>query len=31
MQKVTIKKILRKKNRTPIAGLTAYSKSIAEI
>ena len=31
MQKITIKKILNKKNRKPITCLTAYSKSIAQI
>ena len=31
MQKLTIKKILRKKNKTPIACVTAYSKAIAQI
>ena len=31
MQKLTIKKILNKKNRTPITCLTAYSKAIAQI
>ena len=31
MQKTTIKKILRKKNKTPIICLTAYSKTIAKI
>ena len=31
MQKTTIRKILKKKNKTPIICLTAYSKSIAEI
>ena len=31
MQKITIKKILRKKNKTPITCLTAYSKNIAQI
>ena len=31
MQKITIRKILKKKNKTPIICLTAYSKSIAEI
>ncbi len=31
MQKITIKKILKKKNKTPIICLTAYSKSIAQI
>ena len=31
MQKITIKKILKKKNKTPIVCLTAYSKSMAEI
>mgnify|MGYP001262435876 CR=1 FL=1 len=31
MQKITIKKILGKKNITPITCLTAYSKSIAQI
>ena len=31
MQKITIKKILKKKNKTPIVCLTAYSKSIAKI
>ena len=31
MQKITIKKILQKKNKTPIVALTAYSKSMAEI
>ena len=31
MQKLTIKKILNKKNKTPITCLTAYSKSIAQI
>ena len=31
MQKVTINKILKKKNKTPIVCLTAYSKTIAQI
>jgi len=31
MQKITIKKILKKKNKTPITCLTAYSKNIAQI
>ena len=31
MQKITIKKILQKKNNTPIACLTAYSKNTAKI
>ena len=31
MQKITIKKILNKKNKTPITCLTAYSKTIAQI
>ena len=31
MTKITIKKILQKKNKTPIACLTAYSKKIAQI
>ena len=31
MQKLTIKKILNKKNKTPIVCLTAYSKAIAQI
>jgi len=31
MKKITIRKILKKKNKTPIICLTAYSKSIAEI
>ncbi len=31
MQKITIKKILKRKNKTPITCLTAYSKSIAKI
>jgi len=31
MKKVTIKKIVKKKNRTPITCLTAYSKNVAEI
>ena len=31
MQKVTIKKILNKKNKTPIICLTAYSKAITQI
>ena len=31
MQKITIKKILNKKNKTPIVCLTAYSKAIAQI
>ena len=31
MQKITIKKILKKKNKTPIVCLSAYSKSIAQI
>ena len=31
MQKITIKKILKKKNKTPITCLTAYSKTIAQI
>ena len=31
MQKLTIKKILNKKNKTPITCLTAYSKAIAQI
>ena len=31
MQKTTIKKILEKKNKTPITCLTAYSKTIAQI
>ena len=31
MQKITIKKILSKKNKTPITCLTAYSKTIAQI
>ncbi len=31
MQKITIKKILKKKNETPITCLTAYSKTIAQI
>jgi len=31
MQKLTIKKILNKKNKTPITCLTAYSKTIAQI
>ena len=31
MQKVTIKKILKKKNKSPIVCLTAYNKNIAKI
>ena len=31
MQKLTIKKILNKKNKIPIICLTAYSKAIAQI
>ena len=31
MQKITIKKILNKKNKTPIVCLTAYTKAIAQI
>ena len=31
MQKITIKKIQKKKNKTPIVCLTAYSKAIAQI
>ena len=31
MQKLTIKKILNKKNKIPITCLTAYSKAIAQI
>ena len=31
MQKITIKKILNKKNKTPITCLSAYSKAIAQI
>ena len=31
MNKITIKKIIKKKNKTPIICLTAYSKSIAQI
>ena len=31
MQKITIKKILQKKNNTPITCLTAYSKNTAKI
>jgi len=31
MQKITTKKILKKKNKTPIICLTAYSKAIAQI
>ena len=31
MKKITIKKILKKKNKTPIICLTAYSKTIAQI
>ena len=31
MQKVTINKILKKKNKIPITCLTAYSKAIAKI
>ena len=31
MQKITIKKILKKKNKFPIACLTAYTKNIAKI
>ena len=31
MQKLTIKQILNKKNKTPITCLTAYSKAIAQI
>ena len=31
MRKITIKKILKKKNKTPITCLTAYSKNIAQI
>jgi len=31
MQKITIKKILKKKNKKPIICLTAYSKNIAKI
>ena len=31
MQKITIKKILKKKNKNPIICLTAYSKAIAQI
>ena len=31
MQKITIKKIIKKKNKTPIVCLTAYSKTIAQI
>ena len=31
MQKVTINKILKKKNKSPIICLTAYSKAIAQI
>jgi len=31
MQKLTIKKILNKKNKTPITCLTAYSKAVAQI
>ena len=31
MKKITIKKILEKKNKTPITCLTAYSKTVAQI
>ena len=31
MQKITIEKILKKKNKTPIVCLTAYSKAITQI
>ena len=31
MQKITIKKILKKKNKLPIVCLTAYTKNIAKI
>ena len=31
MKKITIKKILNKKNKSPITCLTAYSKTVAEI
>ena len=31
MQKITIKKILRKKNKIPITCITAYSKAVAQI
>ena len=31
MQKITIKKILKRKNKSPITCLTAYSKNIAQI
>mgnify|MGYP003956012117 FL=1 len=31
MQKITIKKILNKKNKTPITCLTAYSKTVAQV
>ena len=31
MQKITIKKILRKKNKIPIACLTTYSRTLAQI
>ena len=31
MQKITIKKILKRKNKSPIICLTAYSKNIAQI
>ena len=31
MQKITIKKIINKKNKTPIACLTAYSKNTAQV
>ena len=31
MQKITIRKILKKKNKTPIVCISAYSKTIAEI
>ena len=31
MQKITINKILKKKNKIPLTCLTAYSKTIAKI
>ena len=31
MQKITIEKILSKKNKIPITSLTAYTKKIAQI
>jgi len=31
MQKITIKKILKKKNKTPIVCFSLYSKTMAEV